>query len=157
MQRDALISECGKYRYKLRREWAQSERMPVLWVMLNPSTADGSIDDPTIRRCIAFTKSWGYGALWVGNVYAYRSTDPAALWGMAADDARGAGNYGHLWDMASQSALTVCAWGAHASASARILQNISGPGGLWCLGKTKSGQPRHPLYVKGDTALQEYR
>jgi hypothetical protein len=60
MKSNAVISECGRYRYRLYREWAQSERMPIMWVMLNPSTADASIDDPTIRRCIAFSKAWGY-------------------------------------------------------------------------------------------------
>lgn len=152
-----MISECGRYRYRLFREWEPSRRMPILWVMLNPSTADASVDDPTIRRCIAFSKAWGYGAMWVGNVYAYRSTDPAALSTLGANEARGPHLHGHLWGMASESALTVCAWGAHVPRLGdETLHNISGPGGLWCLGKTKHGAPRHPLYVKGDTPLQEW-
>lgn len=154
MKRAAVISECGRYRYRLYREWAPSERMPVLWVMLNPSTADASIDDPTIRRCIAFSRAWGYGALWVGNLYAYRSTDPAALWTMAADDARGPDNECHLYQMSCESALIVLAWGAPGGQTVPL--SMLTPGGLWCLGKTKSGAPRHPLYVRGDTPLQEW-
>lgn len=151
MKRDAVISDCGKYRYRLYREWAQTEKMPVLWVMLNPSTADASIDDPTIRRCIAFSKAWGYGALWVGNLYGYRSTDPSVLSKISASEARGPDNWKHIEAMATQSAIVVCAWGA--PGGNKIPAEVWCPGGMWCLGTTKHGAPKHPLYVKGDTAL----
>lgn len=149
MKRDAVISECGKYRYRLYREWGRAEKKPLLWIMLNPSTADANVDDPTIRRCIGFSKVWGYGALWVGNLYAFRSTDPACLRYMGATEAHGPDNDRHLLAMSSESARIVCAWGA--PGGTRVPLTLLSPGGLWCLGKTKHGAPRHPLYVKGDT------
>ena len=154
MRRDAVLSDCGRYRYRLFREWEASERMPVMWLMLNPSTADASIDDPTIRRCMAFSKAWGYGAMWVGNLYAFRSTDPYAMLAMAAVEARGPDNDRHLYQMSTEAALIVLAWGVHGGMSVPL--SMAAPGGLWCLGKTKHGAPKHPLYVKGDTPLQEW-
>jgi len=151
MKRDAVISDCGKYRYRLYREWQPSEQMPITWIMLNPSTADASIDDPTIRRCIAFSKAWGYGAMWIGNLYAYRSTDPSVMLRLGANEARGPDNWRHVEDMATNSAKVVCAWGA--PGGNKIPKEVWSPGGMWCLGMTKHGAPKHPLYVKGDTQL----
>jgi len=152
--RRAVISECGRYRYRLYREWAKSERMPVLWVMLNPSTADASIDDPTIRRCMAFSKAWGYGAMWVGNIFAIRSTDPSILADVGAEQARGPDNSRHVLAMCHESALVVCAWGVHGGT--HIPSFLQCPGGLWHLGLTKGRAPRHPLYVKGSTELRAF-
>lgn len=161
LSRDAVISECGRYRYSLHRKWANSARMPVLWVMLNPSTADANIDDPTIRRCIAFSKAWGYGELFVGNVFSFRATDPAAMDDVPLSELQGPEHIRQLYRMARSSAITVAAWGAHErvkSVSLRTLsESFKSPGGIWCLGTTKSGAPRHPLYVKGDTQLQEWK
>lgn len=160
--RGAVISGCGRYRYRLFRQWADSPRMPILWVMLNPSTADASIDDPTIKRCMAFSQRWGYGAMWVGNLFAFRSTDPSVLRGMSARHALGAENEQHLWGMASESALTVCAWGAPGGRGSAVrAQHYTSPGGLWCIGRTKHGSPTHPLArgrhrVPDDARLQEW-
>ena len=154
MKRDAVISECGRYRYRLYREWAQSDRMPIMWLMLNPSTADASIDDPTIRRCIAFSKAWGYGAMWVGNLYGLRATDPKFLFRFGIDEMSGPDNAKHLYQMSTASALIVCAWGA--PGGTRIPLSLLAPGGFWCLGKTKSGAPRHPLYLASRTELAAY-
>lgn len=157
MTRSAVISECGLYRYRLYREWATSPLMPVMWIMLNPSTADADIDDPTIRRCMAFSKAWGYGAMWVGNLFAFRATRPEAM--ACSTDPAGPANVVHLNAMAGESARIVCAWGGHwmaANAERDTLELVVQPGGLWCLGKTKSGAPRHPLYVKGDTEPQPW-
>lgn len=153
MKRDAVISECGRYRYRLYREWERTEKMPVMWLMLNPSTADASIDDPTIRRCIGFSKAWGYGAMWVGNLYAIRSTDPSILTEVSAEEARGSENERHLFAMAAESAFIVCAWGAPGGMT---VPTIVAPGGLWCLGTTKHGAPRHPLYVAGSQQRVTY-
>lgn len=159
MIRHAAISPCGQYRYWLSREWAPSDRMPLMWIMLNPSTADAEIDDPTIRRCIAFSKEWGYGSMRVGNLFAFRATNPRDLFD--APDPVGPQNAYHLNRSASTSAAIVCAWGGHWMASngiaKDILRRIVQPGGLWCLGRTKSGAPRHPLYVKSSTPLVEYQ
>lgn len=151
MNRSAVISECGRYRYRLFREWKQSDLMPILWVMLNPSTADASIDDPTIRRCIAFSQAWGYGSMLVGNLFAFRSPYPKELNAMAIDLARGPDNWKHLQEMAQNSAKVICAWGKHGGN--RVPAEVWSPGGMWCLGMNRDGSPKHPLYVKGDTQL----
>jgi hypothetical protein len=77
MTATAVLSDCGTYRYRLGRRWAEG---PVdVWIMLNPSTADATVDDRTIRRCMEFSRRWGAGALVVGNLFALRATDPAEL------------------------------------------------------------------------------
>ena len=161
VERDAVISDCGRYRYRLWRQWAYSELRPILWVMLNPSTADAAIDDPTIKRCMAFSARWGYGAMWVGNLYAFRSSDPSVLWTMGAEEARGPHNVLHLREMANESALTVCAWGTMGAHEYLLRNDYWSPGGLWCIGRTKDGFPKHPLArgryrVPDDVTLQRY-
>ncbi len=123
--------------------------------MLNPSTADAEKDDPTIRRCIAFSKQWGCGSLYVGNLYAYRSTDPEALGRMGAMDARGPDNIEHLRAMSDESSRLICAWGLPGGKGwPMTLKEIRRP--AQCLGRTKHGAPRHPLYVKQTTELEAY-
>jgi hypothetical protein len=151
IQKDALLSPCGRYRYWLTREWGPGAT--VVFVMLNPSIADAAIDDPTIRRCIGFARSWGYGALAVVNLYALRSTDPKGLW--LADDPVGPDNDMWLTRFATGAEATdapvVAAWGANARTD-RIdaVKALSGMHRLSALGLTKDGQPRHPLYLKAD-------
>lgn len=156
MIRDAQISDCGRYRYRLFRCWDPgSVRMPLLWLMLNPSTADASIDDPTIKRCIGFSQGWGYGSLLVGNLYAFRSTDPDALLSLDYETAVGPENDYHLDLMAQRAEKIVCAWGNPG------IKRRKGPplcpGGWWHLGLTKSRQPKHPLYLRSDTQLAEFQ
>lgn len=152
----AVISACGSYRYLLKRprEVAHPERGAALFIMLNPSTADGSQDDPTIRRCRGFARSWQCAGLTVANLYAFRSTDPKVL--RYVQDAVGPDNDAWLRRLAYEYREAVCAWGANAEPHrvaqvARIFRNEGAR--LWCLGTTKSGAPRHPLYVKADQAL----
>lgn len=162
MIRDAAISDCRLYRYTLFRKWAGIDRLPVMWLMLNPSTADASLDDPTIRRCIAFSKRWGYGAMWVGNLYAWRATDPKGI--RLSRDPEGIWNRDRLQSMASSSEKVIAAWGNHgAAAGAEYLAHIlpKTHGGFWHLGLTNSGQPKHPLargksFIPYDTQLQEW-
>ena len=153
----AVISVCKRYRYSLYRQWdLDLSRMPILWVMLNPSTADSTQDDPTIRRCINFSKEWGYPAMWVGNVYAYRTAYPNELFDLPTEERYGEENNSYLWRMARCCALTVCAWGASGPAVPQNIRNMKSPGGLWCLGTTKGGHPKHPLYLPKSTTLREF-
>lgn len=150
MQRGAVFSPCGLFRYSLDRQWGPAVPY-VLWVMLNPSTADAEQDDPTIRRCIRFTQDWGYGALKVCNLYALRATDPLVLIG--ARYPVGDSNDAYIRDCAGQAALIVCAWGTKAepTRSARVKEIIRSTGARpACLSMTKSGEPGHPLYLRGD-------
>jgi hypothetical protein len=155
----ADISPCGLYRYTLRRpsEVAYPERSTALFVMLNPSTADATIDDPTIRRCRGFARAWGCNGLTVLNLYALRSPEPAALW--RATDPVGPENDSYLHRVAREYGDVVCAWGSNArpdrvAAFLRIMAGASAR--LWCLGTTKNGSPRHPLYVRADQALEPW-
>lgn len=161
MRRYAQID--GPYRYWLERDWWERGHEKgsidqLTFVMLNPSTADGEMDDPTIRRCIGFAKREGAQAMHVVNLYALRATDPSEL--LTHPDPVGAGNDALLVDIARHQCRfkTVVAWGAHRMATSErtaILTNSSAMAGttLWCLGTTKSGAPRHPLYVRGDAPL----
>ncbi len=150
----AVISPCGLYRYQLTRTW-DSDLATVNFVMANPSTADASQDDPTIRRCLAFSRRWGYGSLVVTNLYAFRATDPRKL--AEADDPIGPENEGWLFKTASNSEMVVCAWGnlGVANGRSKAVRKLLGSTStlLFCLGVTNAIEPRHPLYVKADQEL----
>lgn len=152
MKKGAVISADGKYRYSLFRQW-ESPALSVTFLMLNPSTADADLDDPTIRRCIGFAKSWGYGKIEVVNLYALRAADPDSLY--IAADPIGPKNASYLADAFRNR--TVCAWGTHPKARAMgsVLEMTMAGIGVesWCLGTTKDGSPKHPLYLRADTAL----
>jgi len=156
----AIFSDCKQYRYLLTRppEVKHPERGTALFVMLNPSTADASIDDPTIRRCRGFARDWGCNGLTVANLYALRSTDPTALRGH--DDPVGPDNDRHLFNLALEYGDIVCAWGAHAKRD-RVEHAVAifrkAGARLWCLGTTTSGAPRHPLYLRADQPLVEWK
>jgi len=147
MIKGALISDDGKYRYKLWRIWDDNKPC-VLFIMLNPSTADAFEDDPTIRRCINFAKSWGYGGLYVGNLYAYRATDPKEL--KRVDDPNGIPNEANIYEMFTHCDKVICAWGNDKIVRLSNVVNIIPENKLYYLDKCKSGQPKHPLYLKGD-------
>lgn len=151
MKSDAILSKCGLYRYRLTRRWADGPTM--CFIMLNPSTADAQADDPTIRRCIGFAKRENCGALMVANLFALRSTDPENL--ICADDPVGPDNDHFIQNLVERiDGPIVAAWGSHAMTHYRASDVIDICGSrLKCLGKTKHGSPRHPLYVKGDAAL----
>ncbi|MGH3977119.1 MAG: DUF1643 domain-containing protein, partial [Pseudonocardiaceae bacterium] len=112
---DAVLSGCGRYRYQLTRTWDPGQQRAT-FIMLNPSTADAADDDPTIRRCTSYARSWGLGGLMVVNLYAYRATDPADLW--KVDDPVGPDNDDHLRAVLAAAtdvgAPVVAAWGANA-------------------------------------------
>lgn len=153
----AVLSPCGRYRYRLERRW--SDAPPACWVMLNPSTADAEVDDATIRRCMAFARAWNRGGIIVHNLYALRATDPRDLW--AADDPVGPDNDDHLAHVASyactRSLPIIAAWGANARPD-RVASVLAFPymADLLALGVTKSGAPRHPLYLRSDCTPQPW-
>lgn len=148
--RAAIISTCGRYRYGLARWWGSPLGRRVLFVMLNPSTADAEQDDPTIRRCIAFAHAWGMEVMEVVNMYALRATNPLEL--LAANDPVGPQNDSYIKDAAMHASQVVCAWGAHRvvtpERTKKVLEILRGCGKEpLCLRQTKSGAPSHPLYL----------
>jgi hypothetical protein len=157
IENDAVISACGRYRYLLRRTWnAASPR--ALYVMLNPSTADALQDDPTIRSCVRLAAGLGYGSLEVVNVFAYRATKPDAL--LSAADPVGLQNETHVRAALARCDVPILAWGAWPPARAASIYvrnaiRASRPA-AFCFGKTASGAPKHPLYIKSGTPLENY-
>lgn len=155
----AVISADSVYRYWLHRSWGEGEDRVgdgATFVMLNPSTADATLDDPTIRRCIGFAKAWGCVRLRVVNLYALRSTDPKGLW--SHPDPVGPEN-----DMWIEHALrvtngpVVAAWGANAKPDrVKHVMKLPGMDRVQHLGLTKAGAPRHPLYLRADSPLAPF-
>ena len=154
MHRSAEIS--GDYRYWLRRQWC--DRAPgICWVMLNPSRADDTVDDPTIRRCIGFSQRWGYGHLVVVNLFAYRTPHPKDL--LQVPDPIGPENDRHLLVCARQANRVLLAWGQRGNVYDRdrvVGQQLQALATCYCLGQTRSGQPRHPLYLRRETQPQVF-
>lgn len=155
MKRSAIVSACGQYRYRLKRSWDPS--LPsCMFIMLNPSTADHEIDDPTITRCIDFAQAWGCGTLYVGNLFAFRATEPKKM--KAAADPVGPNNKHHLRRVALKVArsggICVAAWGSHGGYRDQdkvVLKWFRAFGvQLHYLKLTKKLVPRHPLYLKGN-------
>ena len=156
--RDAIISKCGKYRYVLSRTWG-SGREIVCFIMLNPSTADAEKDDPTIRRCVSFVRTWGYSRLRVVNLFARRTPHPSDLW--AVSDPVGPDNDRYVLEALARATIVVAAWGRleMARPRAQVVTKIAEQmcKSLNCLGVMNRGCPRHPLYVRRDTVLKAYR
>lgn len=150
---DAVLSDDGMYRYALTRDWfPKTDRSGhVLWIMLNPSTADADVDDPTIRRCQAFARAWGFDGITVVNLYAYRSTDPKALRTVADPIGEANDDVIESYFGALGVGRVVCAWGANPMAAKRVprIKALARDAdrALWVLGTTKDGQPQHPLYI----------
>jgi hypothetical protein len=152
MKRDALISDCGTFRFTLSREW--SDQWPrCAWLMLNPSTADASIDDPTIRRIVKFADAWGYGAVDVVNLAPLRTSQPANLWPWL-DSANleklevMLRNVDHIARIAEGAALRVVAFGAEAGARHPDVTRAALEAfrdGAVCLGTNAAGWPLHPM------------
>lgn len=160
MHGSAEFSPCERYRYTLERQWNLSPHDPnarrVLWVMLNPSTADEERNDPTITRCIVFSQRWGFDGLVVVNLFALRSTDPRELYRAPVGSVVGEDNDQHIVSQRLRCQRIVAAWGAHGALLGRATKvlDLLAPDPVLCLGRTTLGHPRHPLYVKGDVAPQ---
>lgn len=144
----AVLSPDEQYRYFLSRTIAP-DGPAVLFIGLNPSTADATTDDPTIRRCVAFALSWGASAMWMVNLFAFRSSSPKAL--RMASDPVGPRNDEWIERAVAAADLVIAAWGNHGALLDRangVLQR-HGPR-LQALRLTRTGMPGHPLYVRAD-------
>ena len=180
VDKGASISACGTYRYRLWREWRGGageqwdmwteddgspcldgdgehlgEPLSCVFVMLNPSTADGSEDDPTIRRCVSFATALGFDRLEVVNLFAFRATDPQELLSVGPErDPVGFDNSRHIHEVLDRAGLIICAWGAHGGYLGQdettlgwIENGNDREAEVVALGLTKDGHPRHPLYL----------
>lgn len=175
MNRDAVISSDGLYRYRLDRDWRTPldrelnarSRGAVLFVMLNPSTADAQTDDPTIRRCVDFAQRWGHDRLIVCNLFALRATDPRAL-ELTKFDPTGPLNGETIHRASTEATRVVFAWGASGAAlgerflfardQAVKMATFDCPVDPEIIGPpTKDGHPRHPLYLSANEALRPWR
>lgn len=164
MKRTTEFSQCRRYRYTLWREWETADiftaqatmQIPSAYLMvigLNPSTADETQDDPTIRRCIDFAKRWGFGALCMTNLFAWRDTQPKNM--KRAENPVGEANHHHILQCADGASRVLGAWGKDGSFMHQDLnvgQWVSSIGkDIYCLRKNKDGSPQHPLYVPAET------
>lgn len=118
-----------------------------MFIGLNPSTADEINDDPTIRRCVAFAKAWGYAGLCMANLFAYRATNPRDM--KVAADPVGPDNDAHLCRLGQRAGVIVAAWGVNGMHKGRAAQVRKLLPALHCLALTKDGHPGHPLYLPG--------
>lgn len=141
----AVFSGCRTWRYSLWRRWADGGRLLAV-IGLNPSTADETQDDPTIRRCLRFARDWGFDGLVMLNLFAFRATDPKVM--KRAGNPVGPDNNEHLQQETARCQQVIAAWGAHGAfigRGERVRQLLECD--LFCLGTTKDGHPRHPLYL----------
>lgn len=151
MQKSAVISSCGQFRYRLSRRWADGPAL--VFIMLNPSIADADIDDPTIRKCVAFATLLGYCAIEIVNLYAFRATKPDDL--KKAGWSVGVANNTHIIEALTLAAIhdspVICAWGAHARGRQRAVEVIDIIRRMslrpMALRKLSDGVPEHPLYI----------
>jgi hypothetical protein len=143
--RRTVLSACRLYRYTLWRDWIGGEGY-AMFIGLNPSTADER-DDPTIRRCVALAMSWGYSALCMTNLFAFRTTSPKLM--KAAADPIGPDNDTWLESAALSASIVVAAWGVHGGFMGRDFHVRNLIPRLHHIGLTRAGQPRHPLFVLG--------
>lgn len=151
--REAVISPDGLYRYTLSRRWGSGPR--AMFVGLNPSRADGDVDDHSTRRMIRFAQAAGCGGLTLVNLYAWRSPSPRTL--RQVPDPVGPGNDHWICSAVAAADLVVAAWGilAHPDRIA-VVADLLQHSTVWCLGRTKHGHPRHPLYVPANTPLEVF-
>ena len=153
----AVFSDCTSYRYCLWRRW-DGQLPTMVWVLLNPSTADASLDDPTVLRCVRFARAHQHGGVILVNLFAWRATDPREL--RQQRDPVGPDNDVYIDWACRVSALNtiVAGWGAHAFAAQRAqdvrdLIACASKRPIQCFGTSKAGHPRHPLYLSSDSEL----
>ncbi len=133
-----------QYRYALWRIWDRG-RPPVMFIGLNPSTADATLDDPTLVRCIGFARDWGYGGVYTANLFAFRATDPRDM--KAAPTPVGPDNDRVILELAGKTDKVIAAWGNDGAWMDRADAVRSLVPELHYLKMNRSGQPAHPLYL----------
>ncbi|MCA9303937.1 MAG: DUF1643 domain-containing protein [Phycisphaerales bacterium] len=146
----ATFSDDGLYRYTLGRRWAPGGKR-VCFCLLNPSTADARVLDPTLTRCFGYAKRWGFHTMDVCNIFALRSTDPKGL--KKTTDPVGPDNDKSIVKLAKRADLVIVGWGTHASLNNRheeVIDLLTPHCEPHCLAITKHGYPKHPLYLRGD-------
>lgn len=159
----ASFDDSGTYRYTLHRRWDAEPGLltqsggRVCFCLLNPSTADARVLDPTLKRCLGFAQRWGFGHMEVVNAFALRSTQPAAL--QKHTDPVGPGNDRAIVRAAKRADLVVVGWGTHASLHDRhtgVLGMLGRACEPMCWARTKDGFPKHPLYLRSDAGLEPF-
>lgn len=160
MIKTASLSRDGKHRLELTRCWDKS--LPRLgWIMLNPSTADAELDDPTIRKCIGFAERWGYGSIAVGNLFSYRTKSPAVLKQVPVNERNDADANAALVRLATRCEKIVVGWGANGAHYARRIALVKkmlfdNSVNAVSLEITKQGHPKHPLYIRYDIEAKSW-
>ena len=150
----ATLSRCRKYRYVLWRVWDKS--LPhIMFIGLNPSTANETQNDPTILKCIQYCKRWGYGGFYIANLFAFRSSSPDVL--KKSKKPIGAKNDFWILKTAKSAERVVACWGEHGNFKDRDQDLKKQLKNLYCLKINKSGQPAHPLYLKSSLNLIKYK
>jgi len=153
IKKSAIFSPCNQYRYSLSRAWNLNKKS-ALFIGLNPSTADETKDDPTIRRSMYYAYQWGFGGLIMVNLFAYRATLPKDL--KKAKHPIGEDNNQFILECQRESGIVIVAWGNDGALYNRdkeVLELVSNP---MCLKVNQSGQPAHPLYQKKDISPIKY-
>jgi hypothetical protein len=168
--KETVFSPDRAYRYTLWRQWSGSMSDDLLlgrgpfndrycmFICLNPSTADETNDDPTMRRCIGFAKRWGMGAMIVTNLFALRATDPKVM--LQHPEPIGEYNDHYIISSAIGAEFVIAAWGNHGLHMRRyaqvceIMQRFACP--MYCLGVTGKAQPKHPLYLRAEAPRLSY-
>ncbi len=154
---DTIISSCAKYRYTLVRQWQPGNHC-LSWILLNPSEADATLDDPTIRRCKAFAQRWGYDGIHVANLFAWRDKDRSQL--RKVSDPVGPENDRYILDVARSSDKVILGWGESGRLLGRseaVIKLLFDAGITpYALAVNKSKAPRHPLYISADSVPFHY-
>ena len=153
LRSSARYSPCKKYRYTLTRVW-DADKPKVAFIGLNPSTATEIQNDPTVTRCMNYAARWGYGGMHMLNIFGYRATDPKIM--KAVKEPVGAGNDFWIKVKAQEAAMALACWGTHGEHQERGKKVLELVDNLKCLGVTKHGHPRHPLYMRSDVQPVAY-
>ena len=151
--KNATFSNCRTYRYSLSRIWDKKKKL-VLFIGLNPSTADEEVDDPTVRRCVNYSQDWGYGGLMMVNLFAYRAVLPSSL--KKVKYPIGENNDKYIMTLSKKADITVAAWGNNGNLYGRDRQVFDIIPSLMCLKLNKTGQPAHPLYLSKNLKLTKF-